>query len=433
MADYTYDGGYAPSAQRVGARTQPAQGGYGPRVHAPRIQSQHGQAQHGQAQHGQERAQAQYAQAQYAQAQYGQERPQAQYGAQYAGTHYAPQPEAAAMAGRRASVTNLAGAVASLALIVGVGVWGYGVMARDVSGVPVVMAATGPMRIAPQEPGGTEADHQGLAVNAVAGLGAAEGPAGQLLLAPVPAGLAAEDVASNAMVAVDDTGSAMPVALTQDGAVPQLGSTESDSEADPILALVSQIAADNAPLTALPEPAVAAIPTDGSDLLGDIDGDGDTAAYEDTSEEDTEVASYTGPGLARSLRPQLRPGGVQVAAVSAGVSEGTSVDAAVVAAIGSTSASTTRELDAETLPVGTRLVQIGAFDSPETARVEWSRLEGRFGEFLDGKGRVIQQAQSGGRTFYRLRAEGFVDLADARRFCAAFVAEKVDCIPVVTK
>jgi hypothetical protein len=46
---------------------------------------------------------------------------------------------------------------------------------------------------------------------------------------------------------------------------------------------------------------------------------------------------------------------------------------------------------------------------------------------------VIQRATSGGRVFFRLRAHGFDDVADARRFCATFVAQKVDCIPVVTR
>jgi hypothetical protein len=91
------------------------------------------------------------------------------------------------------------------------------------------------------------------------------------------------------------------------------------------------------------------------------------------------------------------------------------------------------EVDPETLPAGTRLVQIGAFDSPDAARSEWQRLDVRFGDYLDGKERVIQRATSGGRIFYRLRAHGFDDLSDARRFCAAFVARNVDCIPVVTR
>jgi hypothetical protein len=78
-------------------------------------------------------------------------------------------------------------------------------------------------------------------------------------------------------------------------------------------------------------------------------------------------------------------------------------------------------------------VQLGAFDSDEVARSEWGRLSSRFNDYLAGKKRVIQRAESGGRVFYRLRAMGFSDLADARRFCSALVAENADCIPVVTR
>ncbi|MFD1809072.1 SPOR domain-containing protein [Gemmobacter lanyuensis] len=38
-----------------------------------------------------------------------------------------------------------------------------------------------------------------------------------------------------------------------------------------------------------------------------------------------------------------------------------------------------------------------------------------------------------GRTFYRLRAQGFSDEADARRFCAAITAEGAECIPVTLR
>jgi hypothetical protein len=78
-------------------------------------------------------------------------------------------------------------------------------------------------------------------------------------------------------------------------------------------------------------------------------------------------------------------------------------------------------------------VQLGAFDSAEVAGREWERLVTKFGEYMDGKERVIQRAESGGRVFYRLRAMGFADLSDSRRFCAALVAERADCIPVVSK
>jgi hypothetical protein len=92
-----------------------------------------------------------------------------------------------------------------------------------------------------------------------------------------------------------------------------------------------------------------------------------------------------------------------------------------------------REVDANALPAGTRLAQRGAYDSPEIARAEWDRLNATFGDYMLGKQRVIQMASSGGRTFYRLRAMGFEDLSDARRFCSALVARNADCIPVVTR
>lgn len=90
----------------------------------------------------------------------------------------------------------------------------------------------------------------------------------------------------------------------------------------------------------------------------------------------------------------------------------------------------TNEIDPSAIPSGTRLAQLGAYESADVARAEWARMEARFGDILADKSRVVEQAQSGGRTFYRLRAMGFIDLADARRFCSAVKAEGVDCIPV---
>ena len=55
------------------------------------------------------------------------------------------------------TLANWTGAAVSLALVVGVGVWGYQLATRDISGIPVVRAAEGPMRIQPEEPGGAAA------------------------------------------------------------------------------------------------------------------------------------------------------------------------------------------------------------------------------------------------------------------------------------
>ena len=315
-----------------------------------------------------------------------------------------------------ASWVNWAGAAVSLGLVVAVGAWGYGVMARDVSGVPVVRAAEGPMRTLPPDPGGTLTDHQGLAVNAVAGQGAAEGPAPQLILAPRPAGLAAEDVAVGALVPEAPAAPA-PIAtsLSEAAAVVELlPESPPIPEDNPILALAAEIAAQSEPLTPL---------TPGSDAPV-VTAVQDVSSAATAAETNATSAPKPGPGLARSLRPVLRPAGLQVASLGAVRPE----EVAAAVAVPSV-----QDIDPSTLPSGTRLVQIGAFDSAETAREEWQRLEALFGEYLDGKGRVVQRATSGGRVFFRLRAQGFEDLADARRFCAAFVAKNVDCIPVVTR
>ncbi len=78
-------------------------------------------------------------------------------------------------------------------------------------------------------------------------------------------------------------------------------------------------------------------------------------------------------------------------------------------------------------------MQLGAFDDEADAIAEWNRLTTRFGSLLSDKSRVLQQAQSGGRDFIRLRAMGFADEADARRFCSALLAENAACIPVAQR
>jgi hypothetical protein len=84
------------------------------------------------------------------------------------------------------------------------------------------------------------------------------------------------------------------------------------------------------------------------------------------------------------------------------------------------------------LPIGSAIVQLGAFDSKSFAASEWLRFEKLLGSILTPKQMIIQKAESGGKIFYRLRASGFNDISDARQFCTA-ISDKVACIPVVTR
>ncbi|MBD3765933.1 MAG: SPOR domain-containing protein, partial [Rhodobacterales bacterium] len=104
-------------------------------------------------------------------------------------------PAAPGRGARMQRMINLAGAVSSVALLLGLAFWGYRVAVRDVQGVPVVRAIEGPMRIPHPDPGGTIAPHLGLAVNAVPAAGGAAPVADRLVLAPRPADLTDEDLA----------------------------------------------------------------------------------------------------------------------------------------------------------------------------------------------------------------------------------------------
>ena len=276
-------------------------------------------------------------------------------------------------------IAPLLGAGVSLALILGTVVWGYRLVVRDVSGIPVVRAMEGPVRVLPDNPGGVAADHQGLAVNAIAEARSGD-LADRVILAPQPVDLADEDAPQGAL---GGTAEAVRAATSADGSVE---------------ALVRDLLTEAQPLAEL-----------------------DPAPESDVQDASTSVdpeVRITVSGLRPRQRPaELRPADLRVAS------------AAPIAPV----VASARQIDPDSLPVGTRLAQLGAFDSPETASREWDRLNGRFGDFMVGKAPVIQQAQSGGRTFWRLRAHGFADLSDARRFCAALVAEKAECIPVVTR
>ena len=314
------------------------------------------------------------------------------------------------------TLTNVAGALVSCALIVGVGVWGYKLLVRDVSGIPVVQAAEGDMRVRPDDPGGQLAQHQGLSVNAVAAEGAAAGPADELRLAPQPVDITEEDeVAAATTVATAPQEVAVAAAPTV--TAPDIAAALQAGEVED---LVAQLTAGVTPLNDLP----VAVETPQTSQIQEVAAVVTPAAAAASLQEATTAAVAAvldAPGVRQSLRPRKRPV-APVAVVQASLTQETAAPT-----------SQTTDVDAASLPVGTRLAQLGAFDSEEVAREQWDQMSVRFGDYLSDKQRIIQRATSGGRVFYRLRAMGFEDIADARRFCSALVAENADCIPVVTR
>lgn len=321
-----------------------------------------------------------------------------------------PGPEPAGRDGRMQKWMNGAGALTSVALILGLGVWAYELAVRDVRGVPVIQALEGPARVAPENPGGELASHQGMAVNEIAADGTAGDPADRLTLAPRPDGLAEEDQPMGELAASVEDGAAptlAPLAAPGSDFAGALG-TEAPASAEPGAGTPPMLAAVH-PDEPLPDGPVDAVPL-GIDAGTAVDG--------------RDAISADVPGVARSLRPAARP---------ASDVDFDAMAEAAAAAVAAALAPQALDLAPETLAAGTRLVQIGAYPDEAQARLEWDKTAARFGALLDGKRRVIEPATSGGETFYRLRVEGFSDLDDARRFCAALKAENAECVPAVVR
>lgn len=263
------------------------------------------------------------------------------------------------------------GALSSAALVAGLGLWVFDLATIDARNVPVVRALDGPARVAPDDPGGFEAAHQGLALNTVpADIPSA--PVGdRIVLAPFPVGPAPEDI-------------------------------------DP--------------------PAAEAAPTDPADILRNaIDGalsevlgemPGEQPVAGDLRAPDPAAAPAAAPAVV-APRPTQRPDTdvVTRAVPDAGLP--------VLAAL--------RPLDPALIPAGTGVAQLGRFASHDAAFAAWVDLDARFGAYLVARTPVIDAVSTGDAAFFRLQAQGFADLGAARAFCAVLDANGDACVPTVKR
>ena len=258
------------------------------------------------------------------------------------------------------------GLIISVVLVAGIAVWAYRLELRDASGLPVIQAAEGPMRIVPDDPGGERAAHQGLAVNMVAAEGEAKVPTeDQLVLAPAPLNLADDDLPGSGLDA-------------------RFGAAD-----------------DNVGSNAMEMPA----------QFGE-QGEGGLMPQSDPA------SAAGGP---RPSMPKPRPPrGVNAEAVAGAVA--LAMDERKSAGGG-----------LRGIPSGTQVAQFGAFDSPEDALAEWSRINSRFKDVLAGKRHSVQETVSNGETMYRMLAVGFDGADDAQRFCEALQAAGQSCVPALIR
>ena len=222
------------------------------------------------------------------------------------------------------------GAALSLSLLTGAIGWSYQLIVRDISQIPIVRAQLGPLRVAPDDPGGLTAANQGLSVTQLA---VNERPllSDEIFLAP-----AAE-------------------VLSEENVVLQI-SEENSSVTNKEKFDTLEVSTENSlELKILPEQNATGLASNNEAVLS-------TAAF---SPKKLEIENAVSLALAltnevnssfNSLRPKIRPvvlNQIQTDNIAQSVANELVV----------------------TLPVGSAVVQLGAFESKSLAQIEWQRLE----------------------------------------------------------
>jgi hypothetical protein len=277
---------------------------------------------------------------------------------------------------------NFVGAFISFALFFGVIGWGAQTLMRDSSGVPVVRALDGPMRVAPTEPGGVPASHQGLTVNQVSSSQIIVPVGEPLRLAPRPINLRIEDIAipKKTKETISD-----PINHQKTGgfSIPT-GIIEPPPAEDTIGQLAAMLAATNLSSTS-DSLRKNIMPTNISTAL--------------------EVPNLT---LGTLIRPKVRPKFLLKPELQ-------------------------RKMTKEDgkAPLGTQMVQLGAFSDKQAALQAWKMLSERYGNYFVGKENIILNAKIADQEIYRLRVYGFNDINEARRLCTALQVQQAECYPVV--
>jgi len=78
-------------------------------------------------------------------------------------------------------------------------------------------------------------------------------------------------------------------------------------------------------------------------------------------------------------------------------------------------------------PSGRVAVQLAAVGTHQEAMAEWERLKRRAPEFLGNRRPQVVPLERDGKTFFRLRTDGFADQAAARGFCEQLRARGLSC------
>lgn len=259
----------------------------------------------------------------------------------------------------RTSLVNWAGALTSIVFFLGMGVWGYRLMVRDVTEIPVIKAASADWKKRPDDPGGKIVQNEDAAVHQVPSGGVAGAADGQADPAAKPQGAEDHKIA----IAV------VPKPLPRPAQTPP-GQTSPGPKAENPGAKPAQPQAG------------------------------------ENSEGGSELAVLT------SIRPMPRPERPKVQIVNSIIIP----DHAQVKTEAKESFGHLAEIKA-----GTWVVQIGDFNSESNALVALDFINSQNDGILAGSGKVVQPVLSPESNKVRLRVTGFEGESDTQRTCDALL------------
>ena len=310
------------------------------------------------------------------------------------------------------TVRRVASAVVFVALVGGMGIWAYRLGTRDASEVPIIRAMQGPTGVEPAEPGGYQAAHQGNEINRVLEGGAAPAPRKPVALAQAPA-LADEDAPQDEL-ALTPPPDIPPGTEGVDAPLPNEATAE---------ALIAP-APDMGGAALVPPNRIAELAAEAEKL----------AEAEAADATETAVATSSRPLNRPHNRPKLRAAPQKAAAAPSTPKPATRTEmvqqAAARTPAPAAAAAPAEAREVSRVSAGTRLVQLGAYDSEAITRQAWRQLVAANSDLLSSKSLYVERATNNARVFYRLRVAGFQNTDQTRQLCEALRARGIACIPV---
>ena len=289
------------------------------------------------------------------------------------------------------SIFSIFGAVISLNLILWAGYWTYNIISRDINGIPIVAAQPGPLRVAPDTPGGIEAENIELAVTKIASQELPPNPKA-VELAPSTEKLTPDDLTIFQAIRqkkIIDRQAALNNQIHLGVIEPNLSkeisfetvNTESNTANYSITENQSELVAAALALALKPSA-------------------------------DNLIASAVAQNKFKQIKPRPRPGSLLEVRVS-------TTETVMRPALAS-------------VETGLAVVQFGTFATETVAFEEWDRLSKNLSVILDGRPKYVERIKRNGNEIYRLRLGGFVNIDDASRFCSAVISQE-NCVPVIAK